>query len=98
MKLFGAVFVASLAVGPLSAQYWSVGGFGNVVFPGLGHAPSGGNPWGNVVHPATPQGAAVSPPGAIVAAANHNSGAGPGHRPGHNSGVLAYPGLLRWYP
>ena len=45
MKAFGAVFVAFLAVGPLSAQYWSVGGFGNVAFPGLGHAPTGGNPW-----------------------------------------------------
>lgn len=61
MKVIGAVIFASLAVGPLSAQYWSVGSFGNVVFPGLGHAPAGGNPWGNVVHPATPQGAALVP-------------------------------------
>jgi hypothetical protein len=97
MKLFGAVFVASLAIGPLSAQYWSVGGFGNVVFPGLGHAPSGGNPWGNVVHPATPQGAAVSPPGAIVAAANHNSGAGRGNRRGNTSGIYAYPVFVGGY-
>jgi hypothetical protein len=45
------------AAGLVSAQsrFGSVGGFGNVVFPGIGHAPAGGNPWGNVVFPAIPQ-------------------------------------------
>jgi hypothetical protein len=96
MKLFGAVFVAFLAVGPLSAQYWSVGGFGNVVFPGLGHAPAG-NPWGNVVHPASPQGAVASSSGASVVAANRNGGTGHGYRRGNTSGIYAYPVFVGGY-
>jgi hypothetical protein len=89
MKTFGAVFVAFLAVGPLSAQYWSVGGFGNVVFPGLGHAPAG-NPWGNVVTPARPQGA-----GAV--ASNRYGGTGQGRRHGGSSGIYAYPAFIGGY-
>src|ERR1039458_5759628 len=80
MKLFGAVFVAFLAVGPLSAQYWSVGGFGNVVFPGLGHAPAGGNPWGNVASPAIPRGSAAFSSGASTVAANRYGSLVPGFR------------------
>ena len=107
MKLFGAVFVAFLAVGPVSAQYWSVGGFGNVVFPGLGHAPAGGNPFGIVVSPAIPQGAAASAPGANVVAANRygglvsgfrsGSGGGHGYRRGNTSSIYAYPVYVGGY-
>jgi len=97
MKLPGAVIVAFLAVGPLSAQYWSVGGFGNVVFPGLGHAPAGGNPWGNVISPAAPAGQAV--------AANRYGGLVPGFRAGTGrrssrgaaSGIYAYPVYIGGY-
>ncbi|MGA2739090.1 MAG: hypothetical protein ABSG65_16750 [Bryobacteraceae bacterium] len=96
MKVFGAVFVAFLAVVPLSAQYWSVGGFGNVVFPGLGHAPSVGNPWGNVVHPATPQGAVVPSSGANVMAANRG-GTGHAYRHGNTSSIYAYPVFVGGY-
>jgi hypothetical protein len=55
MRILGVVVLACLAIGPASAQWGSVGGFGNVVFPGLGHAPRGGTPFGNVVFPAGPQ-------------------------------------------
>jgi hypothetical protein len=57
MRIFRAVLFVFLAVGLASAQshFGSVGGFGNVVFPGIGHAPAVGNPWGNVVFPAIPQ-------------------------------------------
>jgi len=56
MRLIGAAIIAFVAIGQVSAQqhYGSASGFGNVVFPGLGHAPVGGNPWGNVVHPGVP--------------------------------------------
>jgi hypothetical protein len=107
MKLFGAVFVAFLAVGPLSAQYWSVGGFGNVVFPGLGHAPAGGNPWGNVVSPATPQGAAAAASGPNAAAANRYGslvsgfrsygGSSHGYRHGNTSSIYTYPIFIGGY-
>ena len=107
MKLFGAVFVAFLAVGPLSAQYWSVGGFGNVVFPGLGHAPAGGNPWGNVASPAIPRGSAAFSSGASTVAANRYgslvpgfrsySGAGHGYRRSNASGIYAYPAYIGGY-
>ncbi|MGC9947507.1 MAG: hypothetical protein ABSF64_14170 [Bryobacteraceae bacterium] len=94
MKLFGVVFVVFLAVGPLSAQYWSVGGFGNVAFPGLGHAPAGGNPWGNVVSPALPGGAAAAGAnryGSMVQGFRSYNGTGSGHRRGGASGIYAYP-------
>ena len=92
MKLFGALFVAFLAVGPLSAQYWSVGGFGNVAFPGLGHAPAGGNPWGNVLFPAVPRGsAALSSGWAAAGCARSSNGAGQGSRHGRSSGIYAFP-------
>src|ERR1035437_8729236 len=111
MKLFGAVFVAFLAVGPLSAQYWSVGGFGNVVFPGLGHAPASGNPWGNVASPAIPQGAAAFSSAAGAVAANRygglipgfrsydgaGHGTGNGYRRGAASGIYAYPVYIGGY-
>lgn len=105
MKLFGAVFVAVLAAGPLSAQYWSVGGFGNVAFPGLGHAPARGNPWGNVTSPAIPQGAAAFSSGAVTAnrygspVSGFSSGRGTGHgsRRGNTSGIYAYPVYIGGY-
>src|ERR1039458_2631459 len=98
MKLFGAVFVAFLAVGPLSAQYWSVGGFGNVVFPGLGHAPAGGNPWGNVASPAIPRGSAAFSSGAsLVPGFRSYSGAGHGYRRSNASGIYAYPAYIGGY-
>jgi hypothetical protein len=101
MKFSGAVFVAILSVGPLSAQYYSVGGFGNVVFPGLGHAPAGGNPWGNVVTPARPQGAAASSAGAnrfgtLIPGFGSYSGTGSSRRRGA-SGVYAYPVYIGGY-
>jgi len=100
MKTFGAVFVAFLAVGPLSAQYWSVGGFGNVVFPGLGHAPAGGNPWGNVVSPALPQGASAMASnryGSLVSGFRSYGGTGQGRRHGGSSGIYAYPVFVGGY-
>jgi hypothetical protein len=56
MRVIGAAIFAFLAIGPVSAQQHngSAVGFGNVVFPALGHAPAGGNPWGSVVHPGIP--------------------------------------------
>jgi hypothetical protein len=56
MRVVGVAIIAFVAIGSVSAQQHngSAVGFGNVVFPGLGHAPSGGNPWGNVVHPGIP--------------------------------------------
>lgn len=56
MRVIGAAVVVFLAVVPGWAQQnrGSAVGFGNVVFPGLGHAPAGGNPWGSVVHPGIP--------------------------------------------
>jgi hypothetical protein len=103
MKLFGAAIVAFLAVGPLSAQYWSVGGFGNVVFPGLGHAPAGGNPWGNVVHPATPQGSATVAGNryggynGLVSPIRSSSGSGNGNRRNRSSSIYAFPAYVGGY-
>jgi hypothetical protein len=106
MKLFGAVLVAFLAVGPLSAQYRSVGSFGDVVFPGLGHAPAGANPWGNVVSPAIPQGSAVASGSRLVAANRYgslvsgfrsHSGTGHGYRHGNTSSVYPYPVFVGGY-
>jgi hypothetical protein len=97
MRLFGAVFVAFLAVGPLSAQYWPVGGFGSVVFPGLGHAPAGGNPWGNVVSPGIPQGAVVSSSGAGLVASGRYGGTGHSYRHGNSSSIYAYPVFIGGY-
>jgi len=104
MKLFGAVLVAALAVGPLSAQYWSVGGFGNVAFPG-GHAPARANPWGNVTSPAIPQGAAAFSAGAVAGNrygspfSGFSSGRGTGHgsRRGNTSGIYVYPVYIGGY-
>jgi len=99
MKLFGAVFVAFLAVGPLSAQSWSAGGFGNIVFPGLGHAPAGGNPWGNVVSPGVAGNASLVPAfrsssGTVRAT---GSGTGNGYRRRATSGIYAYPVFIGGY-
>jgi len=94
MKAFGAVFVAFLAVGPLSAQYWSVGGFGSIAFPGLGHAPASSNPWGNVVSPALPQGAsavAANRYGSLVPGFRSSGGTGQGRHRSGSSGIYAYP-------
>jgi hypothetical protein len=81
MKLAGAVFVACLAVGPLSAQH-VFGGFGSVAFP-AGRA-STFNPWGNVVTPARPQGPFV----------NNHFGNGHGFRGNRASGVYAFPAFI----
>jgi len=56
MRIVGLAIVAFVAIGSVSAQQHggSAVGFGNVVFPGLGHAPTGGNPWGSIVHPGIP--------------------------------------------
>ena len=100
MKPFGAVFIAILAVGPLSAQYWSVGGFGNIAFPGLGHAPAGGNPWGNVTSPALPQGAsavAANRYGSLVPGIRSSSGTGQGRHRSGGSGIYAYPAYIGGY-
>jgi len=107
MRFSGAVFVACLAVSPLLAQYGSVGGFGNVVFPGLGHAPAGVNPWGNVVTPAIPQGAAALATGAGTRSGNRYgglvpgfrsaNGAGHGYRRGNTTGIYAYPVFIGGY-
>ncbi len=94
MKLSGAVFVACLAVAPLFAQSKSVGGFGNVVFPGLGHAPAG-NPWGNVVFPAIPQGSAAF--GGLVTGFRPSTGTGRGNRRGNTSGIYAFPVFVGGY-
>jgi hypothetical protein len=56
MRVVGLAIAVCIAIGPVWAQQHNASavGFGNVVFPGLGHAPVGGNPWGNVVHPGIP--------------------------------------------
>ncbi|HVN06093.1 MAG TPA: hypothetical protein VMT86_16845 [Bryobacteraceae bacterium] len=100
MKLSGAVFVVFLAVAPLTAQYSSVGGFGNVVFPGLGHAPAG-NPWGNVVHPGSPAAPAAAT-GAYASARRGGSTAGGysyggGHGRYRGTGIYAYPVFIGGY-
>lgn len=102
MKLISAVFVAFLASGPVSAQYWSVGGFGSIAFPALGHAPARGNPWGNVVSPAIPQGAAAFASGLGagrygVASGRGYNAAGSGHRRGAAGGIYAFPAYIGGY-
>jgi len=88
MRIFGAVFFLSLAIGPASAQ------FGNVVFPAFAHAPFGGNPWGNVALPASPGNVANaafgSHPGA-PAGGYRGYGSTRGYRRGYGSAVYAYP-------
>jgi len=96
MKLLGAIFVALLAAGPSSAQNASAGGFGNIVFPGLGHAPAGGNPWGNVVIPAVPQGAPTTNRYSGLVP-GFRSGTGHGYRRGNTSGIYAYPVFIGGY-
>lgn len=105
MKLPGAVFVVFIAAVPLCAQHRSAGGFGNVVFPGLGHAP-GANPWGNVVFPAVPGGAAALS-GAYAAPLGRGGGmgggfrspvgAGQGYRHHRGTAIYAYPVYVGGY-
>jgi hypothetical protein len=95
MKLHGAVVIAFLAVAPISAQYYSVGGFGNIAFPALGHAPTGGNPWGNVTSPAIPQGAAAF--SGVNAAARRSGGLIPGFRRNRTSSIYAFPAYVGGY-
>jgi hypothetical protein len=107
MKLLGAVFVAFLAVGPLSAQYWSVRGYGKIALPGQGHAPADGNPWGKVASPAIPHGSAAFSSGAATLTANRYgnlvsgfrsyNGTGRGSRRGNASGIYAYPVYIGGY-
>jgi len=101
MRLPGVVIVVFLAVAPLPAQYWSVGGFGNVAFPGLGHAPAGGNPWGNVVFPAVPQGSralsgAPNRYGSLIPGFRNNNS---GYRSRNNRGssIYAFPVYIGGY-
>jgi hypothetical protein len=104
MKIFKAAVLACGLAGLLSAQeFKSVGGFGNVVFPGLGHAPATSNPWGNVAHPATPQG---SPTFTNLAFSNHGGygsygggygSYGGGYRHGGGTGIFAYPVYVGGY-
>jgi hypothetical protein len=103
MKLPGVVVFALIAGAPLPAQYYSVGGFGNIAFPALGHAPAGGNPWGNVVTPAIPQGAAAF--SNVNAAANRGGlipgfrtiGNGNGSRRNRSSSIYAFPAYIGGY-
>jgi hypothetical protein len=105
MKLLGAVIIAVVAIGPVSAQHSSTGGFGNVVFPGVGHASAAGNPWGNVVSPAIPQGAAAFATGGHAGAGSYYSGLIPGFRSSggtgrgyrRGSGVYVYPAYIGGY-
>jgi len=105
MRLPGVLIVALLGVAPLPAQYWSVGGFGNVAFPGLGHAPATGNPWGNVVFPAVPQGssalsggtAAANRYGGLVSGFRSYGGSGQGSRRNRSSGIYAFPVYVGGY-
>jgi hypothetical protein len=86
MKLLGAVFVALLAVGPVSAQHWSVAGLGSIVLPGVvPTAPAGAALRGIGAFPALP--------GVVTLAARSHSyrGTGYGHRRSSASGIYAYP-------
>lgn len=103
MKLLGAVIVAVIAIVPVFAQHYSGSGFGNVVFPGGGYAATG-NPWGNVVSPAIPQGAAAfatgrggsgSYYGGLIPGFRSGTGTGRGTRRG--SGVFVYPAYVGGY-
>jgi len=102
MRLPGAVIFALLAVAPLPAQYWSVGGFGNVAFPGLGHAPAGGNPWGNVAFPGIPRGSSAFT-GANAAGSRYGNlvpgirGGAQGGRRSRTSGIYAFPVYVGGY-
>jgi len=101
MKVSGAVFITLLAlVLPLSAQYYSAGGFGNVVLP-AGRPALGVNPFGNVVTPAMPQGAAAAATrngsfGAGTRLYNNNSGYN-GRRRTNSSGIYAFPVFVGGY-
>jgi hypothetical protein len=101
MRLPGAVIVAFLAVAPLPAQYWSAGGFGNVVFPGLGHAPRTANPFGNFVFPAMPNGpsAVGNRYGSLVPGFRNGYGYGAGYGSRHNraSSIYAFPVFVGGY-
>ena len=103
MKVSGAVFVAFLTVVPLSAQFFPACGFGNVVFP-AGRAPAAVNPWGNVVTPAIPQGAAALATGQAAArygvgatGRSYYNGLGSGRRRGGTGSIYAYPVFVGGY-
>ncbi len=107
----GAVLLAVVAGGTVYGQAKSVGGFGNVVFPASGHAPAGVNPWGNIVSPALPQGAAAFATGnsamagsrygslvpGFTAGSGNGRGTGSGRRRGGSSGIYAYPVFIGGY-
>lgn len=98
MKSIGAVSIVFIAVLPLSGQSSSAGGFGSIVFPALGRAPAGVNPWGNVVTPARPQGAAAAGYNSGVGyGARPATGTGYGHRRAAGSGIYAYPVFIGGY-
>jgi len=99
MKISGAVMVALLSVGPVFAQ------FGNVAFPGFGRAPVRGNPWGNVVFPAIPGGAAAvtgayrggGSRGGYGVHYGYGLGSGYGYRHFGRSAIYAYPVYVGGY-
>jgi hypothetical protein len=108
MKRLGVALLVLLAGAPVSVlwgQYGSVGGYGNVVFPGLGHAPAGPNPFGNVVFPATPGPGynafrSVTNTGFAGSLGGVVSGLSPytgGHRRARSSGVFSYPAYVGGY-
>jgi len=99
MKILPAILLTFLAAGLVSAQpYGSYSGFGNVVFPGLGHQPVGGNPWGNVVFPGGGQGFAGNLGGIVSGFRPYNgSEGGGGHRRNNASGIYAYPVFVGGY-
>lgn len=95
MRLPGAVLSAFLAVVPLAAQNVPVSGFGNVVFP-AGRPPAGVNPWGNIVTPARPNGAAASGrAGGLVPGLSFN-GNSSGRR-NRGSSIYAFPVYIGGY-
>jgi len=108
MRHLGVALLVLLAGAPVStlwAQYGSVGGYGNVVFPGLGHAPAGPNPFGNAVFPAMPGPGynafrSVTNTGFAANLGGVVSGLSPytgGRRRSRASGVFAYPVFVGGY-
>ncbi|HTQ53282.1 MAG TPA: hypothetical protein VMI94_02415 [Bryobacteraceae bacterium] len=103
MKHIGGVVVAFLAAGPLLAQIRPAGPFGNVVFPA--GRPASGNPWGNVVTPAMPQGAAAlasgynrgSFSGSFIRGFGAYGNTGRGHRVRRSTGIYAFPVYVGGY-
>jgi hypothetical protein len=95
MKTLASFCLALLLAGGLFAQhrssYGNASGFGNVVFPGTGHAPTkpGVSGFGNVVFPGTPAGPplnrfSITDPGFARGLGNTVSGRAPYNTQFHN--------------